>query len=107
MQKKSRKHKNKIKNKITLYRRRMKLSQSHAAKLLGYVDSSTLSLYESGDLLPSLAAAFQLSILLRIPVEFLFPELYDALKKEIRDREDAHLGGRVNDSRPHSSRPRI
>jgi hypothetical protein len=38
----------KIKNRITLYRRRMKFSQRRVAMLLGHRDSSTLCTHEYG-----------------------------------------------------------
>lgn len=88
MNKKSTKNKRKIKNRIALYRRRMSLSQRKVAKLLDYGDSSTLSVYESGRSIPSLIVAFRLGIVLRVPVEFLFPDLYDSLRNQIRTHEE-------------------
>jgi DNA-binding XRE family transcriptional regulator len=85
-------HKTKIKNRITLYRKRMKFSQRRVATLLGHRDSSTLCTYEYGRSLPPLLVALQLGIILRIPVEFLFPELYESLKIQIRAQEDRMNG---------------
>jgi DNA-binding XRE family transcriptional regulator len=82
----------KIKNRITLYRRRMKFSQRRVAMLLGHRDSSTLCAYEYGRALPPLLVALRLGIILRIPVEFLFPELYESLKTQIRAQEDRMNG---------------
>jgi transcriptional regulator with XRE-family HTH domain len=84
----STKSKSKIKNRIALYRRRLALSQRRVATLLGYSDSTTLSVYESGRSMPSLVLAFRLSIALRVPVEFLYPELYDSLRNQIRAHEE-------------------
>lgn len=78
----------------------MRLSQKTVAKLLGYGDSSTLSVYESGRSMPSLIVAFRLAIVLRIPVEFLYPDLYDSLKNQIRAEE-----GRLQANHDHSPRP--
>ncbi|HEX3683151.1 MAG TPA: helix-turn-helix transcriptional regulator [Bryobacteraceae bacterium] len=86
--KSSTKSKQKIKNRITLYRRRLALSQRRVATLLGYRDSSTLSVYESGRSMPPLPMAFRLAIVLRVPVEFLYPELYDSLRNHIRAEEE-------------------
>lgn len=76
-------------NNITFYRRRIGFKQIHVARLLGHRDSSALSLYESGRKLPRLSEAFKLAIILRVPVEFLFPVVYEALRNEIRSKEDS------------------
>ena len=47
-----------------------------------------VSRYERGHSLPSLALALKLGIVLRVPVEFLFPHLYDQLRLRIREEED-------------------
>jgi len=44
--------------------------------------------YERGEHAPSLANALRLGIILRVPVEFLFPALYDGLRNEIRAEEE-------------------
>jgi DNA-binding XRE family transcriptional regulator len=79
-------HKNK--NSLVLYRRRMRFSQKAVARLLGHKDATLLCMYESGRILPPLAAAFGLGIILRMPVKFLFPGLYDDLKTRIRQQEE-------------------
>lgn len=66
----------------------MRFSTSHVARLLGHHDSSTLSDYERGERLPSLVNALRLAIILRVPVEFLFPALYDGLRLQIRSEEE-------------------
>lgn len=80
----------------------MKFSQGRVAKLLGHWDSSTLSKYESGQLLPGLTAALQLAIILRIPIEFLFPELYNDLQRQIRAQEEDLGEVKRNAHRSHS-----
>lgn len=75
-------------NQIETYRRRMLFSTGHVAHLLGHCDTSTYRDYERGDRLPSLINAFRLGVILRVPLEFLFPDLYDSLKKEIRAEEE-------------------
>ncbi len=60
----------------------------HVAHLLGHQDASTLSDYERGKHSPCLANALRLGIILRVPVEFLFPALYDGLRNEIRAEEE-------------------
>jgi transcriptional regulator with XRE-family HTH domain len=80
------KHKNK--NNLVLYRRRMGFSQKTVSELLGHRDATLLCSYERGRILPTLAAALRLSIILRVPVEFLFPEFYNELKSSIREQEE-------------------
>ncbi len=66
----------------------MMFTTEHVAHLLGHHDTSTFRDYERGERLPSLVNGFRLGIILRIPLEFLFPDLYDELKKEIRAEEE-------------------
>lgn len=47
-----------------------------------------VSRYERGRSLPPLEVALGLGIVLRIPVEFLFPTLYEDLRKGIRAHEE-------------------
>jgi DNA-binding XRE family transcriptional regulator len=69
-------------NRLDLYRRRMRFTTSQIGHLLGHQDSSTFCEFERGDRLPTLVNAFRLGIILRMPVEFLFPELYDMARPE-------------------------
>jgi DNA-binding XRE family transcriptional regulator len=78
----------KNKNKLVLYRRRMGFSQKTVSELLGHKDATLLCMYERGRKLPPLAAAFALGIILRLPVEFLFPGVYDEIKGRIRQEEE-------------------
>ena len=64
------------------------LSTSLVAHLLGHRDTSTFREFERGERLPSLVNVFRLGIIFRVPVEFLFPELYDELKDAIRAKEE-------------------
>jgi transcriptional regulator with XRE-family HTH domain len=66
----------------------MRFSTGHVARLLGDKDVSRLSKYERGQRLPNLRNAFRLSAILRVPVEFLFPSLYDLLREQIRAEEE-------------------
>ncbi|HEX3822674.1 MAG TPA: helix-turn-helix transcriptional regulator [Candidatus Sulfotelmatobacter sp.] len=66
----------------------MRFTTSHVAHLLGHKDTSTLSDYERGERLPSLTNALRLGIILRVPVEFLFPTLYDGTREQIRAEEE-------------------
>jgi DNA-binding XRE family transcriptional regulator len=90
--------KNKNKNKLVFYRRRMGFLQKTVSSLLGHRDATLLCNYERGRILPPLSAALALGIILRVPVEFLFPALYDESKGQIRQQEELHSRrqGRAN-----------
>src|ERR1035441_9535354 len=62
-------------NMLDHFRRRMRFTAAHVAHLLGHQDASAVSDYERGEHTPSLANALRLGIILRVPVEFLFPAL--------------------------------
>jgi len=83
---------NKGKNSLVLYRKRMGFSQKQVAQLLGRNDASTLSQYEHGRTLPTLTAALSLEIIYRIPVAYLFPDMYQQLKAHIREQEEILAG---------------
>jgi transcriptional regulator with XRE-family HTH domain len=66
----------------------MGFSQRAVAQLLRHRSHAALSSYEHGRVLPTLENALRLEIALRTPVAFLFPELYEELKKELREKEE-------------------
>ena len=76
-------------NNLILYRRRIGFTQKQVARLLDHRDTSMVSHYEHGRSLPPLAAALCLEIIYRVPVAFLFPEMYHDLKRGIRKQEDS------------------
>jgi transcriptional regulator with XRE-family HTH domain len=80
-------------NNLVLYRRRMGFTQKQVARLLGRRDTSTVSHYENGRSFPPLPIALSLEIILRVPVAFLFPGLYDETKLRIRHTEEKFAGG--------------
>ena len=75
-------------NHLYIYRRRLSRSSRQVAVLLGHKNTTTLSNYERGECLPGLVNALRLAIILRVPIEFLFPTLYDDLREEIRAQEE-------------------
>ena len=79
-------------NTLALYRRRMGFAQKQVARLLGHRDTSMVSHYEHGRALPPLAVALSLELVYRVPVAFLFPAMYDELKREIRQQEESLSG---------------
>lgn len=74
-------------NPLLHYRKRMKLTQFQVTRLLGWKNTKGLCRIESGQVRPTLLTAFKLSIIYRIPIEFLYAELYQELRKEIRAKE--------------------
>ena len=65
----------------------MGLTQKAVAHLIGHRYGGRVSEYERGVAVPTLPTALRLEIVLRTPVAFLFPALYDSLKSEIRQEE--------------------
>jgi transcriptional regulator with XRE-family HTH domain len=78
-------------NNLVVYRRRMGFTQKQVARLLGYRDTSMISHYEHNRALPPLPAALGLEIILRTPVAFLFPAMYEELKRQIRQQEESSV----------------
>lgn len=80
-------------NGILIYRRRMGYTQARVARLLGQSSSAMVSRYERGNSVPPLATALALEIILRVPVAFLFPRLYEQIRSRVRADEEV-LDGR-------------
>ena len=80
-------------NNLLLYRRRMGFSQKQVSRLLDQRDTSMVSHYEHGRSYPPLPVALRLEIILRVPVAFLFPHLYDEIKQQIRQAEESLRDG--------------
>jgi len=76
-------------NQLEIYRRRMRLSAKQVANLLGHRGTSALLHYERGSRLPSLKNALKLGAILRVPLEFIFPSLYDYLRQDVRFKEES------------------
>ncbi len=84
------KTKTKVPNNLLQYRRRLGLSQERVVELLGIKSRQMLSNLEAGRCLPKLTTAFQLSAIYRVPVEFLFKDIYEALRDNVRRLEKDH-----------------
>ena len=78
-------------NNLVVYRRRMGFTQKQVARLLGQRDTSMISHYEHSRAMPPLAVALGLEIILRVPVAFLFPAMYEELKRQIRQQEESSM----------------
>jgi transcriptional regulator with XRE-family HTH domain len=95
-------HQHKTENRLASFRRRRGYSQRRVAHLLGHKSHGALSSYERGRVLPTLTTALKLEIVLRTPVAFLFPSVYDLLRNEIRTEEDRLAGVGQQDLFDHS-----
>lgn len=93
-------HKNQ--NKLASFRRKRGYSQRRVAHLIGHKGHGALSSYEYGRTLPTLTTALKLEIIMRTPVAFLFPELYEKLRAKIRADEEKLAGYGQQDLFDHS-----
>jgi transcriptional regulator with XRE-family HTH domain len=66
----------------------MGFSQKSVAQALGLSETSVLSRYERGTRIPGLVNALKLEIVYRMPVAFLYRDLYLEIKEEIRKKEE-------------------
>ncbi len=77
----------KINNSLRVARRKRGLSRKQVARLLGYQDVSAITRLEQGTLTPSLKIVVLVELLYRTPIAYLYPELYAALRDELRAKE--------------------
>jgi transcriptional regulator with XRE-family HTH domain len=75
-------------NRLWRYRRRIGLSQQQVASIAGYLAPSDISRFERGERIPSLVMALKLEIIYRVPIAFLYQDLYLRLREEIRAKEE-------------------
>ena len=83
-------------NALRQCRRERGLKQKEVAWLIGQKTLSHVSRYEQNRTLPNLLTALKFEIIYRRPVAFLYPDLYQHLKREIRNKEEAHHGSENN-----------
>ena len=78
----------------------MGFSQEEVAAILGYLSATHISEVEHGRKLPSFITALKLEIVYRVPVAFLFQDLYMRLRTGLRAREERLRigGGPANES---------
>jgi len=76
-------------NDLLHYRKRMRFTQMQVMSILGWKNRKGLCQIESGVVVPTLATAFKLAIIYRVPVEFLFRAMYESLRDQIRRKEQA------------------
>lgn len=82
-------HSTNIPNELVTYRERLGLTQEQVASALGLRRSKLLTRLEQDHRIPRFLTAIKLSAIYRVPIEFLFPQLYEKLRSEIRHREEA------------------
>ncbi len=78
-----------IPNQLRYYRRRNNLRIGHVARLAGLRNVSHLAAWEQGRKLPRLENALKLSAIIRCPVEVLFFDLYDVIRRDIAAKRQA------------------
>lgn len=99
-------HQHDNQNRLAAFRRRIGYSQRRVATLLGHKSHAALSLYEHGRVQPTLITAIRLEIILRTPVAFLFPHMYERLRSQIRAQEQCLTEVRPQDLANHHSAQR-
>jgi DNA-binding XRE family transcriptional regulator len=75
-------------NHLLTYRKKRGFSQKFVAKLIGHKDQSQVCTWEKGTKIPNLENAFKLGIILRTPVEFLFPDYFQTTRETLRHKEE-------------------
>src|SRR5437764_724537 len=80
--------KSKLENRIRVARKRSNLEHKQIAYLLGHKSSDQISRFENDGRLPLLPNALKLEIILDMPLRWLFPELYERLRAEIKARAE-------------------
>lgn len=81
---------NQIANQLRSYREKRGLRQRDLARLLGQSSSAHLSHWEQGRELPSFTNALRLSAAIKCPIEVLFYDLFDQLRKDIYENKKKH-----------------
>jgi transcriptional regulator with XRE-family HTH domain len=82
------KEKNKYQNNLLLYRRRMGLTQVEVLRRMGTTGRTKLWELEAGISLPTLLTSLKLAAIYRVPVDFLYLDIYKSQRFEIRKREE-------------------
>jgi len=77
----------KIPNQIRRYRKQRHFKLKDVALLMGLKSQSNLSHLESGRKLASLVTALKLSAVLKCPVEFLYSDIFNSIRKEVLERK--------------------
>lgn len=77
-------------NQLKKYRKRVHFKLHEVAKLIGISNSGHLCEYEKSKKLPNLVNALYLSAALGTPVEVLYSELFNAIRKQVAEQKQKH-----------------
>ena len=75
-------------NQIRHYRRKRNLSLKQVSLAAGLESAAHLAHWEKGRKTPTLRNALKLSIVIKCPVEVLFFDMYDSLRREIQHNQE-------------------
>lgn len=78
-------------NYIWKYRNKKRIGQKRLAHLLGHYDSTLISKWENGKVVPTIQNLFKLSYILEVRAEALFPGLYNKCSEEVEERQAPFL----------------
>jgi len=73
-------------NNLRMIRKRLGLRQVDVADRLGRTSADCISHWEKGLALPSVVNLFKLAIIYGVPLDHLYPDLYDMLSREMEQR---------------------
>jgi transcriptional regulator with XRE-family HTH domain len=86
-----------VRNQLRKYRKARGLRQCDAARILGFVDGSRISKWESGACIPTPMNMFRLAALYRTLVDALYIDMLRDIREEVRQRERRVLSVRHHD----------
>ncbi len=89
----------KVPNLLRKYRKVRQLRQKDVAKILGLRSASRISRWEKGLCMPSAMNLLRLSVVYRVMVDAVFPDLLRSLRQELKKREEEMLGQGSTSSR--------
>jgi transcriptional regulator with XRE-family HTH domain len=75
-----------VPNKLKGYRKSFGLTQIDVAEILDLSHSGNISRWETGEILPSLIHLCQLSLLYKVDLINLYPEIFDVMSKDMQER---------------------
>ncbi|MEZ5360592.1 MAG: helix-turn-helix transcriptional regulator [Candidatus Zixiibacteriota bacterium] len=78
-------------NLLKHYRLKRSLNKKDIAEFFGVDQSNQYYRWESGKVKPSLTNALKLSAFLKCPIEILFLEQFNQIRKEISQRRQLHF----------------
>jgi len=78
-------------NKVREFRRKFGLRQSDMSDIMGFEVKDRICHWERGRACPGLINLIKLCILFQVPLQELYPDLYQQIEKEIEERRIAVL----------------